>query len=178
MDELNRALALAEVRGPAAVLEALEEIAADARLEARLMEHGTIPANLHFKTLPAVRVHPLYGTRAWHNQANTFHPDAAGIEYEQIVRHRRTLRAFAVSCVVRVVDLFRRWFTAARQFDWNVTYGDGSRMSRSEVRQVNATLWKHLACFQWQRGDVVAIDNFSVSHGRLPFHDLAGSLWR
>jgi len=120
--------------------------------------------------LPAVRVHPLYGTSAWHNQVNTFHPDAAGIEYEQIVRHQRTLRALAVNCVVRIVDLFRRWSIPMRQFDWNVTYGDGSQISRSEVKQVNATIWKHLACFQWQRGDVVAIDNFSVSHGRLPFH--------
>ena len=29
--------------------------------------------------------------------------------------------------------------------------------------------WRNLVAFPWQQGDVVAIDNFSMSHGRLPY---------
>lgn len=30
-------------------------------------------------------------------------------------------------------------------------------------------VWKHLVVIPWQRGDVIAIDNYAVSHGRLPY---------
>jgi hypothetical protein len=30
-------------------------------------------------------------------------------------------------------------------------------------------VWKHMVVVPWRRGDVVAIDNFAVSHGRLPY---------
>ncbi len=34
---------------------------------------------------------------------------------------------------------------------------------------VRAAIWKNLVAFQWQLGDVLAIDNRSVSHGRMPY---------
>jgi hypothetical protein len=34
---------------------------------------------------------------------------------------------------------------------------------------VRDVVWRHLVPTPWQRGDVVAIDNHSTSHGRLPY---------
>jgi hypothetical protein len=34
---------------------------------------------------------------------------------------------------------------------------------------VEEVIWKNLVIFPWKKNDVLAIDNFSTSHGRLPF---------
>jgi hypothetical protein len=47
-------------------------------------------------------------------------------------------------------------------------------------------IWQNLVVYPWQTGDVVAIDNNAVGHGRLPYQGprriaqlgLAHSLWR
>jgi alpha-ketoglutarate-dependent taurine dioxygenase len=37
------------------------------------------------------------------------------------------------------------------------------------MQKVRDAIWKNMVAFRWQQGDVVAIDNFGVAHGRLPF---------
>jgi alpha-ketoglutarate-dependent taurine dioxygenase len=120
-------------------------------------------------TLPAFRVHPLYGTTAWHNQAQLFHPQGPALEYEHIAAYQRTLRASAVELVVKAASVFRRWSTPQDHYDLNVSYGDGTPISRQELQQMVDTIWRNLACFRWMPGDLLVLDNFSVSHGRLPF---------
>lgn len=121
-------------------------------------------------TLPATRVHPLHGTRAWHNQANLFHPDGPLIEYEHIVRRRWSFRALIVRAALRWLSRLRRWFFPRSGYDWNVELGDGSAISTRDIEQLYSVIWRNLACFSWQPGDLVVVDNYSVSHGRLPFH--------
>jgi alpha-ketoglutarate-dependent taurine dioxygenase len=120
--------------------------------------------------LPATRVHPLHGTRAWHNQANLFHPDGPLIEYEHIVRQRRSLRSLLVRAALRCLSRIRRWLLPRTGFDWNVELGDGSAIPTRDIEQIYSVLWRNLACFTWRPGDLVVVDNYSVSHGRLPFH--------
>ena len=38
-----------------------------------------------------------------------------------------------------------------------------------DVEAVLDAVWRNLVVFPWRRGDVVAIDNFAVAHGRLPY---------
>ena len=49
------------------------------------------------------------------------------------------------------------------------TYGDGTPITTAEMEQVRDAIWKNLVAFSWQQGDVLAIDNFAVSHGRMPY---------
>ena len=49
------------------------------------------------------------------------------------------------------------------------TYGDGGEIADADMEKIRDAVWKNLVAIPWQRGDVVAIDNFAVSHGRLPF---------
>jgi alpha-ketoglutarate-dependent taurine dioxygenase len=37
------------------------------------------------------------------------------------------------------------------------------------MRALLETVWQHTVITPWQRGDVVAIDNRAVAHGRMPF---------
>ena len=49
------------------------------------------------------------------------------------------------------------------------THLDGSPIPDADIEAVLDAVWKHLVVVPWRRGDVVAIDNFAVSHGRLPY---------
>jgi hypothetical protein len=52
------------------------------------------------------------------------------------------------------------------------TYADGSEIPAADMEHVRDVIWDHMVIFPWRRGDVVAIDNFSVAHGRLPYRGL------
>ena len=49
------------------------------------------------------------------------------------------------------------------------TYGDGTPISAADMEAVRDAFWKNLVAFPWQRGDVLAIDNDAVAHGRMPY---------
>ncbi len=49
------------------------------------------------------------------------------------------------------------------------THLDGSAIRDADMEAVRDAVWKHMVIEPWQRGDVVAIDNHSTSHGRLPY---------
>ena len=45
----------------------------------------------------------------------------------------------------------------------------GSQGALSDLVLVRDAVWRNLVVEPWRRGDVVAIDNHSTSHGRLPY---------
>lgn len=120
-------------------------------------------------TLPGFRVHPQHRTVAWHNQAQVYHPGGVLLEYEHIVAYQQTLRSKLVNLVLKLVNALRRQFGDPEHYDLNATYGDGTPIERSELEEIVNTTWRHLACFRWLPGDLLVVDNYSVSHGRLPF---------
>ena len=48
-------------------------------------------------------------------------------------------------------------------------YGDGSEFPEEDVEMVRDVVWANMVIEPWRQGDVIAIDNHSVSHGRLPY---------
>jgi hypothetical protein len=64
---------------------------------------------------------------------------------------------------------YKQRFTAPMDQSMNVLFGDGSPIPESYVAHVEEVIWKNLVIFPWKKNDVLAIDNFSTSHGRLPF---------
>ena len=45
-------------------------------------------------------------------------------------------------------------------------FGDGSEIPLADVTHVRDTLYKNMVFNRWEKGDIVMIDNFRVSHGR------------
>jgi alpha-ketoglutarate-dependent taurine dioxygenase len=119
-------------------------------------------------TQPIVRRHPETGEPVWHNHVTTFHVSQAAGEYARIQKLRPSLRHFLVWQLARVLETLQRRKPAderAMQCGW----ADGSEIPDADVEAVREAVWKHLVAVPWRRGDVVAIDNFAVSHGRLPY---------
>jgi hypothetical protein len=100
--------------------------------------------------LPPARLHPETGERVWFNQAASFlvTPKSTGLP---------------------------RWllYSAAHPFPdrrpFHATLGNGESISRSQVNRINEAIESATIKFRWQRGDFLLVDNYLVSHGRMPY---------
>lgn len=119
-------------------------------------------------TQAATRTHPDTGVRAWHNHVTTFHPSQAAGEYRRIHELRPSWKHWALLQVARFMEALERR-RPSEELAMHCTHADGSPMADADIEAVRAAVWKHLVIHPWRLGDVVAIDNFAVSHGRLPY---------
>lgn len=95
----------------------------------------------------AVRRHPVTGDRVWFNQVLLHHPAALPAATRASMRE-----------MFNDDDLPR-----------NVTFGDGSPIPDEVVEQLLDLFARTGIAFEWTSGDILAVDNMLVGHGRLPF---------
>jgi alpha-ketoglutarate-dependent taurine dioxygenase len=119
-------------------------------------------------TQPVTRVHPETGELVWHNHSTTFHGSQAAGEYRRIHALRPSLRTFVLWQVARVLEAAQRRRPVERRA-MECTHADGGEIARADVEAVREAVWRHLVVFPWRKGDVLAIDNYVVAHGRLPY---------
>jgi alpha-ketoglutarate-dependent taurine dioxygenase len=96
---------------------------------------------------PAIRVAPETGEPVWFNQAHLFHVSAL----EEGVR----------------ADLLRT--TAEEDLTRNAFYGDGSAVAVETLEEIRGAYRACAVTFQWQRGDVLLVNNLLTAHGRTPY---------
>jgi alpha-ketoglutarate-dependent taurine dioxygenase len=119
-------------------------------------------------TQPVTRVHPDTGTPLWHNHSTTFHGSQAAGEYRRIHALRPSLRTLLLWQVARVLEAAQHLRPVDRRA-MECTHADGGEIARADVEAVREAVWRHLVVFPWRKGDVLAIDNYVVAHGRLPY---------
>lgn len=95
----------------------------------------------------ASAVHPVTGARVWFNQAHLFH--VSSLEPE--------IRDQMLS-VLPESDLPR-----------NTYYGDGSPIEAETLQQIREIYARNMFSFEWQRNDLLLVDNMLFSHGREPY---------
>lgn len=120
-------------------------------------------------TQPITRTHPATGEVAWHNHSSTFHISAAPGEYARIYRLRPTARNWFFWQLGRALVALQRWTKKPDELAMHCTYEDGSEIADQDMERVRDAVWRHMVIIPWRRGDVVAIDNYAVAHGRLPY---------
>jgi len=119
-------------------------------------------------TQPVTRTHPVSGETVWHNHTTTFHASTARAEYERIAALRPTERHRGLLAMARKLDEKLR-ATPPEERGMHCTRADGSEIPEADMEHVRDVVWRHMVIEPWRRGDVVAIDNHSTSHGRLPY---------
>jgi len=118
---------------------------------------------------PAVMPHPLTGEKAWFNHTQVFHAEAAAIEYGHIARRQRSIRSHFFAGFTDIMTRIRVARNNPENLAMHVTYGDGKQIPKLVVRHVLDVIWRNTVFCPWQKGDVLWIDNFSTSHGRMPY---------
>jgi alpha-ketoglutarate-dependent taurine dioxygenase len=98
---------------------------------------------------PATQFHPKTGEEVWFNQADQFHPST----------HPKPIYDSIVALYEGREELLPQ----------TATFGDGSPMPVAMLDDVRQTVRDEIRLFQWQRGDLLMIDNMLVCHGRRPF---------
>lgn len=117
----------------------------------------------------ALRTHPEAGTTAWFSHVQVFHQSTAASELRRVHARQKDLRSLALAGLARAVTAVRRRVTDPEALPMHCTHRDGSEIDEAALEHVRETIWRNLVAFRWQAGDVVAIDNFSMSHGRMPY---------
>ncbi|GAA0573334.1 amino acid adenylation domain-containing protein [Halomonas salifodinae] len=103
--------------------------------------------DLHTRQVcPAVILHPLTGDASFFNQVQLYHPAFLDAD----IREQFLKGGDAV---------------LPRQ----VFYGDGSELEDDAIAAISAAYERCAVRFDWQRGDVVMLDNMLAAHARDPF---------
>jgi alpha-ketoglutarate-dependent taurine dioxygenase len=100
--------------------------------------------------LPAFRKHPDTGEMLWFNQVATFLSSPRSTGFFRWLLYQAAFQ-----------DPFMRPFHA--------TFGDGSPITLQQLNSVHHAIDTATIRFRWHRGDLLLVDNFLVTHGRMPY---------
>lgn len=117
----------------------------------------------------ATRPHPETGEPVWFNHAQVFHLSAAPGEFRRIAKLRPSLRHIGLWLFSSALVRWKRLRLKAEDQAMHVTWADGSEIPDADIDAVRDAIWKNMAIVSWKKGDVVAVDNRSTGHGRLPY---------
>lgn len=118
-------------------------------------------------TQPVHRDHPRTGERVWYNQFAAHHLASSALLYPRIFRLRPTAWHWLCWQLVRLTSACKR-LSPRSVLAYYCTYADGREIPEADLRALLDTIWSHTVVTPWERGDVLAIDNHAISHGRLP----------
>lgn len=117
----------------------------------------------------AISKHPVTGEPVWFNHLQVFHQAAAAIEYGHIAKRQKNIRAQVFNLFTTVMSFAKTLATAKENQAMNCVFRDGSRIPESYVEHVEKVIWDNMSFTSWRKGDVLAIDNYSTAHGRMPY---------
>ena len=106
----------------------------------------------------------------WFNHSQVFHLSAAPGELRRIYQRTGELRSLALWRFAQAAVAAKRRFGASDEMALHCTHRDGREIADSDLEAVRDAIWRHMIAEPWQAGDMVVIDNYSISHGRLPYH--------
>ncbi len=94
-----------------------------------------------------VACHPITNDRVFFNQAHLFH-----------------ISNLEASLAQAIIGFF-----GEARLPRNACYGDGSAFDLADLEHIRHAYRACAITFQWQRGDVLLVDNMRFAHGRHPF---------
>lgn len=124
--------------------EEVEAIAAEQGSTCRWLENGVLRLSTRCE---AFTTHPRTGEEIWFNQAEQWHPTAL----------KPTARTMLEGMVGK------------GNLPHDCEYGDGEPMQAGELAEIRGALDGSKLLFDWQRADLLMIDNVLMMHGRESF---------
>lgn len=118
----------------------------------------------------AVKKHPVTGEMVWFNHTQVFHLSAAAIEYHKIHERQKRWETFKTCLLLEAMTWYKKLTKNPHEQSMHVTFGDDSSIPDDYVKHIQDVIWKNMVIQPWKKGDIICIDNFSTSHGRLPYY--------
>ena len=100
----------------------------------------------YWQIVPAFRTHYTTKERVWFNQAQSHH-----------------------ASYLRGSPMFEGQQLPDHMYSFNTYYGDGSEIEPDVLQHIRVASWQSAVGFRWRNGDLLAIDNMTVQHGRISF---------
>ena len=122
-----------------------------------------------YNTQPAAQKHPETGESVWFNHAAVTHRSIGDGELSRVFKYRPSLRSFAAAPRrqgVHQASTPARPGFASHELQLRRRNPDPD----SDMEAVREAIWKNQVINPWKKGDVIAIDNDSIAHGRMPFY--------
>jgi alpha-ketoglutarate-dependent taurine dioxygenase len=119
---------------------------------------------------PGFKIHPKTGEKAWFNHTQVYHVSAAADEYHRIHKRQKRWETFKTSMLLEVMTWYNKLTKNPNDQSMHVTFGDDSPIPDEYVTHIQDVIWKNMIIQPWKKGDIICIDNFSTSHGRLPYY--------
>jgi alpha-ketoglutarate-dependent taurine dioxygenase len=116
-----------------------------------------------------MRLHPDGGQPVWFNHTQVFHLSTAPAEFRRIFRYRPSLRSLGLWIFSSLLVRWKRLRLGPDEQAMHVTYDDGSEIPAADLERLRDAIWSNLVVYAWRKGDVVALDNNRIGHGRLPY---------
>lgn len=91
--------------------------------------------------------HPVTGEKIFFNQAHLFHVSSLGDDYSEVL-----ISMYGMNRLPR-----------------HARFGDGGEIPDVDLRRVSDAFKKNEIAFNWQKGDVLFLDNMTYAHGRQSF---------
>jgi alpha-ketoglutarate-dependent taurine dioxygenase len=120
---------------------AVEEYCRQAHTDFEWREHNRLRTR---QVRQAVAIHPKTGEMVWFNHAHMFHMSSLEPSFREAL-----------------LELFTE-----EELPRNAFYGDGTPIETSVLDEIRETYQQAAVSFLWEKGDVLLVDNFLVSHGR------------
>lgn len=124
--------------------EEVEAICQQAGTKCRWLDDGSLQT---LDLSPAIIAHPTSNEMSFFNQIQLHHPYYLDEDIREML-----------------VDTY-----GEKNLPRNVLFGDGSIISDEILQKVNEAYDKHTIRFDWQKGDVLMLDNMLVAHSRDEF---------
>lgn len=116
-----------------------------------------------------IKTHPKTGEKTWFNHTQVYHVSAAADEYHRIHKRQKRWETFKTSILLELMTFYNKITKNQSDQSMHVTFGDDSPIPDSYVEHIQEVIWKNMVIQPWKKGDVILLDNFSTSHGRLPY---------
>jgi flagellar biosynthesis/type III secretory pathway M-ring protein FliF/YscJ len=91
------------------------------------------------------------------------------IETSQVHKLRQDWKSWLMMWFLWMITVVLRFVNSPKDQAMNTLYGNGQEIPREDIQAVSDAIWKNNSVYKWEKGDVIAIDNNMVAHGRLPF---------
>lgn len=117
----------------------------------------------------ATRVHPETNVEVFSNHAPTFHIAMGAQEFDRTWRRTGELRLLVLWALMGFLTALYRLIMPWTSYGMHTTLGSGQQLSDEEMEHVRDVIWANMVFPRWRKGDILMIDNWSVSHGRQPY---------